>query len=143
MRADGVQVKMIPPYVDARGYIQTLVNEPITNVALITSKKGTSRSNHYHKTDWHYMYMISGKAFYYFRPTNSGSPLERIVFNTGDLLFTGPMEDHATVFLEDSMVLAMSGHPRDQATYESDIVRVELISQEEIDTLPELAPATA
>jgi hypothetical protein len=138
-QSDGVTAQMIPPYTDERGYIQTLVNCPIENVALITSKKGTVRSNHYHKTDWHYMYMIYGSAYYYYRPTGSGEPPKRILFNKGELVYTGAMEDHTTVFLEDSMLLAMSGHPRDQETYEGDVVRVELVSQEKVNALPELA----
>lgn len=123
------RVEMIPPYADNRGSIQTLINTEIRNVALITSKKGTLRSNHYHKTDWHYMYMVSGSADYYFRPTGSDDEPKKLLFKAGDLLFTGAMEDHATVFLEDSVLLAMSGHPRDQETYEEDVVRIELVSQ--------------
>jgi hypothetical protein len=119
---------MIPPYADSRGSLQTLINCEIRNVALIKSKKGSVRSNHYHKTDWHYMYMLSGSADYYYRPTGSDEPPDKLLFNAGELLYTGPMEDHATVFLEDSVLLAMSGHPRDQETYESDVVRVELVA---------------
>jgi hypothetical protein len=85
------------------------------------------------------MYMISGSAYYYYRPTGSGEIPQRILFNKGDLVYTGPMEDHTTVFLEDSMLIAMSGHPRDQDTYESDVVRVELVSREDVMALPELA----
>ncbi len=125
------RVEMIPPYSDDRGSLQTLVNCRIENVALITSKKGTTRSNHYHKTDWHYMYMVSGSADYYWRPTGSNEPPKRFLFSQGELLYTGPLEDHATVFREDSVLLAMSGHPRDQATYEGDVVRVELVNPAE------------
>jgi hypothetical protein len=130
---------MIPPYTDPRGYIQTLVNYPINNVALIASTKGSVRSNHYHRADWHYMYMISGSAYYYYRPTGSSERPKRILFDKGELVYTGPMEDHTTVFLEDSVLLAMSGRPRDQETYEGDVVRVALIGEEEVNALPELA----
>jgi len=121
------RVQMEAPHEDERGGIQCLVNFPVKNISLITSKKGTLRSNHYHKTDWHYMYMLSGKAEYYFRPTNSQEPMEKIILEKGDLVFTPPMEDHTTVFLEDSELLAMSRLPRDQDSYESDVIRVELI----------------
>ena len=43
------------------------------------------------------------------------------------MVFTPPMEDHTTVFLEDCELLAISRNPRDQATYEADTVRIELI----------------
>ena len=45
----------------------------------------------------------------------------------GQLIFTPPMEDHATVFLEDTVLLVMSRNPRDQEAYESDVVRVTLV----------------
>jgi len=51
------RVELDHAHADERGAIQSLVNYPVKNVSLITSKKGTIRSNHYHKTDWHYMYM--------------------------------------------------------------------------------------
>ena len=117
-------VEMDPAHGDSRGSIQSLVNFPVKNVSLITSKKGTVRSNHYHKTDWHYMYMISGKAEYYFRPTGSKEKIQKIIFDKGDLVFTPPMEDHSTHFLEDSVFLAMSRNPRDQEAYEEDVIRV-------------------
>ncbi len=125
-------VQLDDAHVDARGCIQSLVNFPVKNIALITSKKGTIRSNHYHKTDWHYMYMLSGCAEYYFRPTGTGEPLKKVIFKQGDLVFTPPMEDHVTVFLEDSTLLAMSRNPRDQSSYESDVVRVELIKASDL-----------
>lgn len=120
-------VVMDDPHIDNRGSIQSLVNFPVKNISLITSKKGSIRSNHYHKNDWHYMYMLSGKAEYYFRPTGTDEPLKMVIFKQGDLVFTPPLEDHVTVFLEDSTFLAMSRNPRDQQAYESDVVRVSLI----------------
>jgi len=53
--------------------------------------------------------------------------------NVGDLVFTPPMEDHATVFLEDSLMVVMSRNPRDQASYEEDVVRVTLITPEQVE----------
>ena len=69
------------------------------NIALITSKKNTVRSNHYHVTDWHYMYVLSGSFDYYFRPTGSDEELQVKRVKAGEMVFTPPMEDHATVFL--------------------------------------------
>lgn len=125
-------VQLEEAHSDDRGSIQCLVNFPVKNISLISSKKGTVRSNHYHKTDWHYMYMLSGSADYFFKPTNSNEPLQKVLFKQGDLVFTPPMEDHATVFLEDSVLLAMSRNPRDQETYESDVIRVQLIDPESL-----------
>jgi len=43
------------------------------------------------------------------------------------MVFTPPMEDHATIFLEDTNILVMSRNPRDQEAYEADVRRVQLI----------------
>jgi len=120
-------VELEQPHADARGAIQCLVNLPMKNASLITSVKGSVRSNHYHRTDWHYMYTLSGSYDYYFRPTGSNAPLEKVHVGKGQLIFTPPMEDHATVFLEDTVLLVMSRNPRDQEAYEADVVRVTLV----------------
>ena len=125
-------VKLDEPHVDERGYIQSLVNFPMKNISLISSKKGSVRSNHYHETDWHYMYVLLGKFDYYYRPTGSDKELEKITVSEGEMVFTPPMEDHATVFLEDTKLLAMSRNPRDQEAYESDVHRVILIEPNSI-----------
>ena len=117
---------------DDRGMIQSLVNFPMKNISLISSKKVVVRSNHYHLTDWHYMYVLSGSFDYYYRPTNSNNKLQCVRVKAGELIFTPPMEDHATVFLEDCDLLAMSRNPRDQEAYEEDVRRVILIDPEKI-----------
>lgn len=123
----GPKVELEPAHADARGSIQCLVNFPMKNVSLITSAKGTVRSNHYHLQDWHYMYVLSGSFDYYFRPTGSDAKPEKIHVVAGEMVFTPPMEDHATVFLEDTQLLALSRKPRDQEAYEQDVRRIVLI----------------
>lgn len=126
------RVQLSPAHVDSRGSIQSLVNFPMKNISLISSKKGAVRSNHYHMTDWHYMYVISGSFDYHYRPTGSNAKPEMITIKAGEMVFTPPMEDHATVFIEDTQLLAMSRNPRDQEAYESDVKRVTLINTESI-----------
>jgi dTDP-4-dehydrorhamnose 3,5-epimerase-like enzyme len=117
---------------DDRGTIQSLVNFPMKNISLISSKKGVVRSNHYHLTDWHYMYVLSGSFDYYYRPTNSDEELKCIRVKVGEMVFTPPMEDHATVFLEDCDLLAISRNPRNQEAYEEDVRRVILVDPDSI-----------
>jgi dTDP-4-dehydrorhamnose 3,5-epimerase-like enzyme len=126
-------VELEPPHVDNRGSIQSLVNFPMKNISLISSKKGVVRSNHYHLTDWHYMYVLSGSFDYYYRPTGSNEDLRFVHVKAGGMVFTPPMEDHATVFLEDTKLLAMSRNPRDQETYEKDVRRVILIDPDKVE----------
>jgi quercetin dioxygenase-like cupin family protein len=102
------------------------------NLSLISSKKGAVRSNHYHPTDWHYMYVLSGSFDYYYRPTGSREQLQCVRVKAGEMIFTPPMEDHATVFLEDCDLLAISRNPRDQEAYEEDVRRVILIDPDSV-----------
>ena len=45
-------VELDPPHTDNRGAIQSIVNFPMKNISLISSKKGAVRSNHYHLTNY-------------------------------------------------------------------------------------------
>src|SRR5438552_193362 len=85
------RVELPAPHVDERGAIQCLVNFPMKNLSLISSKKGTVRSNHYHVTDWHYMYVLRGSFDYYYRPTGSTDKPMVINVKAGDMVFTPPM----------------------------------------------------
>jgi len=67
----GPLVKLEAPFVDGRGVIQPIVDEMMKSAVLITSKKGAVRANHYHKTDWHYCYVLEGSIEYFHRPTGS------------------------------------------------------------------------
>lgn len=115
------------PHVDERGTYQPLVDFPIKSVSLISSKKGSLRSNHYHLSDWHYIYVLSGAFDYYFRHVGVTQEPKRVRVGVGELLFTPPMEEHATVFLEDTSILVIGRNVRDQDVYEADVRRVTLV----------------
>tara|TARA_B100000519_G_scaffold203428_1_gene226714 strand:+ start:26039 stop:26470 length:432 start_codon:yes stop_codon:yes gene_type:complete len=119
-----VRVVLEKAHVDDRGYIQCLTNVPTRNVTYIFSKKGSVRSNHYHKTDWHYMYILSGKMDYYYRKYGTKDRINKVVLKKGDMVFTPPMEEHTSFFPKDTHFLAISRNPRDQEAYELDVVRV-------------------
>ncbi|PYO09563.1 MAG: hypothetical protein DMD30_05500 [Gemmatimonadetes bacterium] len=132
MWPDAGKVPLVPPNVDERGAIQSIVNFPMKNLSIISSKKGSVRSNHYHVTDWHYMYVLKGSFDYYYRPTGSAEQPSVTRVKAGEMIFTPPMEDHATVFLDDTEMLVVSRNPRDQESYESDVRRVVLIDPAEV-----------
>lgn len=116
------------PFVDDRGAIQTIVEDKrIVTVQVITSKAGSVRANHYHKTDWHYNYLLSGRMKYFYRPAGSKASPTSLVVEAGQLVYTPSLIEHAVEYLEDSVFINMGGAPRDQSAYESDLVRVELI----------------
>ena len=54
------------------------------------------------------------------------------LLGTGEMVFTPPMEDHTTIFLEDCQMLVVSRNPRDQESYEADVERVQLIDPDGI-----------
>ena len=125
--AHGV-VKLENPFADVRGKIQPLVDVLMRSAVLIESKAGSLRANHYHKTDWHYCYVLSGTIEYIHRPTGSNKEPETIIVNRGEMVFTPPMIDHAMKFPVDTVFLTLSRNPRDQETYEADVVRVDFVS---------------
>ncbi len=125
--SDEAIVPLEKPFVDGRGAIQPLVDRMMKSAVMIESKKGSLRANHYHKTDWHYCYVISGTIEYYHRPTGSTEDPEMLLVKEGQMAFTPPMVDHGMKFPEDTVFLTLSRNPRDQATYEADVVRVDML----------------
>jgi mannose-6-phosphate isomerase-like protein (cupin superfamily) len=118
------------PFVDARGVIQTLVDGAIQTVQIIVSAKGTVRANHYHRADSHYMYVTSGSMQYYYRPVGATDAPRSVLVRAGEMVFTPPMVEHAVFFPEDCMFINIAARSREQATYESDVVRVKLLPVE-------------
>jgi quercetin dioxygenase-like cupin family protein len=112
---------------DGRGSIQPLVERMMQSACLISSKKGSIRANHYHKTDWHYCYMLSGSMEYYHRSSGRTEKPALLIVKAGQMIFTPPMVDHAMRFLKDSAWLTLSRNPRDQDSYEADVVRIQMI----------------
>jgi quercetin dioxygenase-like cupin family protein len=123
-----VIVPLEKPFVDVRGEIQPLIDMEIKSCVLIASKKDTVRANHYHKTDWHYCYVLKGSIEYYHRPHGSSELPQKVVVKTGQMFFTPPLVDHVMVFPEDTVFLAFGRNSRKQEVYEADLVRIEPIN---------------
>ena len=121
-------VKLEKPFIDGRGKIQPLVDMMMKSAVLITSNKGSLRANHYHKTDWHLIYVLEGSFEYFCRKTNSKDKIEKMIVKKDQLLFTGPMVDHAMFYPEKTVLLVVSKNPRDQKTYEEDTVRIDFVN---------------
>ena len=51
---------------DKRGIFLDIFNSDFKNISIITSKKNSIRSNHYHLKDSHYIYILKGKMEYYY-----------------------------------------------------------------------------
>jgi dTDP-4-dehydrorhamnose 3,5-epimerase-like enzyme len=113
---------------DERGEIIPLVDLQMKSAVLITSKQGTVRANHYHQTDWHFCYVISGSIDYYHRPHGSELEPEKTVIVQGQQFFTPPKVDHAMVFTEDTVFLTLGRNSRRQEVYEADVKRIDPIN---------------
>jgi oxalate decarboxylase/phosphoglucose isomerase-like protein (cupin superfamily) len=103
-----------------------------SGVEIVQSKKWSLRSNHYHKTDWHYMYVLDGEVVYFWRKARLNGeappPLQFRKFGKGEMMFTPPLVEHATLFTEETRLLVVSRYVRDSASHEADLVRVKLLS---------------
>jgi len=121
---------------DARGGIFSIVDETIQNVSIITCTPESIRSNHYHHTDFHFMYVLEGEIDYFFKDVDTGEICYMKV-REGDNIFTPDNELHATYFPVATKLIVSSKFPRDQETYEQDTVREALVTKENIKALLE------
>jgi dTDP-4-dehydrorhamnose 3,5-epimerase-like enzyme len=122
-------VPLPPPHADERGSIQPLVDSHFKSAQLICSSAGTVRGNHYHRTDSHQIYVVSGRFTYYWRAAESDDLSNEIIVGPGELILTPAMVGHALRFHQDTIFINFSDNPRDQAAYEADVVRIQLVAQ--------------
>jgi quercetin dioxygenase-like cupin family protein len=124
---DQIAVPLDQPFVNQNGVIQNLLLERFTSAALITSVKGAVRANHYHKTDWHYSYVVSGAVEYFVRPVGSRERPSQTRFPAGTMFFTPPNVEHAMFFPVDTAFITFAKNVRDHEHHEEDVVRVKLV----------------
>jgi dTDP-4-dehydrorhamnose 3,5-epimerase-like enzyme len=126
-------VPLPEPFADERGNITNLLFTPINSVADISSVRGSVRANHYHRTDWHYTLVSSGKVAYFEREIGSTEVPEPRIYGPGQMFFTPPMREHAMLFLEDSLILTFAKNVRNHENHEADVVRVEFVTPAVVD----------
>ncbi len=113
---------------DERGEIANILEAPINHVAIITTKKGGIRANHYHPEQIQYVYLISGKFESHSKDLRKkDAKEEKVLVQAGDLIITPPMIAHAMRFLEDSVFLNLTTADRDPKNYEKHTVKYKLI----------------
>lgn len=116
---------------DNRGSILSIVDYNVANVSIISCNAGSIRSNHYHKKDFHFMYVLEGEINYFYKNLTD-KKVSYISVLKGDTIFTPCLEIHATHFPLDTKLIVSSGFPRDQKTYEKDTVRIPFINNDNI-----------
>jgi len=107
---------------DPRGLIESICHEPVNSIIAIYSKAGSIRSNHWHRTDWHICYVVSGRMEYYERPVGEKAVSHKTVL-AGEWVRTEPYMEHTTVFPVDTQLLCFARNIRDEDTYTADLVR--------------------
>lgn len=122
-------VKTIKPeFSDNRGSIANILEKPICHVAIITSKKGSIRANHYHPKQFQYVYLISGEYESISKNLKAkDAKKQKIVVRPGNLVITPPMTAHAMRFLEDSVMLNLTTGQRYNRNFERHTKKYKLI----------------
>jgi quercetin dioxygenase-like cupin family protein len=114
---------------DKRGeIIDILTKEHIEFVTLITSVRGATRGNHYHKETIQMVYILYGKIKLLTQMPSS--PVVAIILEKGDLATTDAMERHAMIALEDSAFMVFTRGIRGGEDYEKDTYRLSKQLQE-------------
>lgn len=93
------------------------------HVAVIHSKAGSVRSNHMHKTGWHYLYVFYGRMRYLER-SPAGELLEDRDVYPGQFVFTGPNLEHRTEFPEDTVMISIASENQGPEHHDADLVAV-------------------
>lgn len=112
-------------FVNDAGWIANIAFGEFRCVGLIYSKAGSWRSKHFHKTDSHVLYVVSGEMHYWERDLDGEHAPEPVIVRPGESYYTGPLLVHKTFFPVDTVLISASKNPRDHASHESDVVRIE------------------
>ena len=118
------------PFKNENGEIYNLAHGKFSTLTLIDSLPNTIRANHYHKTDWHISYVISGSIKYFWKKLDE-STLHSELYYKGDSFFSPPMVPHAMYFPEKTTFITVSRNTRSHENHESDLVRIKVISLED------------
>jgi len=130
------KIKNIIRSKDPRGSILSIVDEKVNNVSIITCLPKSIRSNHWHKKDWHYMYVLEGVMEYFYVIKNK---IYYMKISKGENVFTPPRELHATFFPVRTVLLVSSKNKRNKRIYEQDTVREKLIDLNNLKSIKESA----
>ncbi|MBS3105487.1 hypothetical protein J4234_04475 [Candidatus Woesearchaeota archaeon] len=121
-------IEIKPEFVDERGEIINILKESIVHVAIITSKAGSIRANHYHPNQIQHVYLISGKYESVSKNLKvKSSKIESQIIKPRNLVITPPMVAHAMRFLEDSVMLNLTTGHREPNKYSEHTKKYKLI----------------
>ena len=117
---------------DARGCISDILySDVIHHVAIIESKAGSLRGNHYHKETTQYIYMNRGYLRYWYSNLDGGD-IKSILVEEGALVETPPNDVHALECPVDRTFTVFSRGIRGGQDYEADTYRERTILTHEM-----------
>ena len=110
---------------DERGRIADIFyDDSIEHVAIIDSKKGVLRGDHFHKETVQHMLITKGVMEYWHKPVNSKELAKCEVLKVGDIVSTPINEIHALRMREDNQFVVFTEGKRGGKDYEKDTFRV-------------------
>lgn len=111
---------------DKRGTISDIFyKKNINHVAIIKSKKGVRRGDHYHKKTTQYMYCTKGELEYWYKNKNSKTKPKKVLLKKGYLIETPPFEMHALKITKENEFIVFTTGLRGGKDYEVDTFRFE------------------
>jgi quercetin dioxygenase-like cupin family protein len=124
---NGVVLKKAEPaFVDDRGQIFDLFEEPVHHVGLITFTKGAVRAKHYHKQSVQYTYVLEGTIELIVYPNGQPEKQEVMEMAPGAIVSIDPGIVHTYRAKTDARILDLTTLSRADNGYEDDVVRVEV-----------------
>ena len=116
---------LLETHSDDRGIIADIFYDSnIHHVALINSKSGITRGDHYHKQTTQYTLVMKGKLEYWSKDVDSNQKPKCIIMDEGDMIESPPMVIHSFRFLTDNQMMVFTKGKRGGKDYEDDTFRL-------------------
>jgi dTDP-4-dehydrorhamnose 3,5-epimerase-like enzyme len=116
--------KLKVDFKDKRGSITDIFyKKNINHVAIIKSKKGVRRGDHYHKRTTQYMYCTKGELEYWYKKRGSKQKSKKVILKVGYLIETPPNEMHALKIIKNNEFIVFTTGLRGGKDYEKDTFR--------------------
>ena len=119
-----IKKKLKVNFKDKRGSITDIFyKKNIRHVAIIKSKTGVKRGDHFHKKTTQWMLITKGALEYWYKKINSKKKPKKVVLRVGDLVETPPYEMHALKIIRKNEFIVFTIGKRGGKDYESDTYR--------------------
>ena len=116
--------KLKVDFKDKRGSITDIFyKKNINHVAIIKSKKGVRRGDHYHKRTTKDMYDTIGELEYWYKKRGSKQKSKKVILKVGYLIETPPSEMHALKIIKNNEFIVFTTGLRGGKDYEKDTFR--------------------